>query len=124
MRNPPSRNGLGTILTVPQLKYRLRLISNAGEVWRLKMGVTEGKNPQAYAEIHFHRCEGSHSSLKLSYEFPVIELFSLGESETLICLHASLGHPTSHSLYLDQGKWKRDDLADFLAFWNPLREVL
>jgi hypothetical protein len=124
MRNPPSKNGLGTILTVPQLKYRLRHISKDGKVWRLKMGVTGGKSPQAYSEIHFHSSEAPDSLLKLSYRFPVFELFAFGEPEALICLHPSLAHPTSHGSYFEQGKWKRDDLADFVAFWNPLREVL
>jgi hypothetical protein len=117
------RDGLGTILTVPELKYRLRHISRGDTKWRLK-AVFNDNDGDSYAEISCYHPSLFGGNSKASYRFPLIATLAWDNAEPLVCLHPLLAIAAARGLYLHHGKWKHDELADFAVFWPPLREVL
>jgi hypothetical protein len=120
----------GYIISLADLRRRLRAISHGAHQWSVEivqklLPACKGEL-QSYALILYTNPVMLDMPNNLSFLFPIAaQPESKGnEAGTFICLHPSEAIDVGYGLYFEGDDLKRDCLEDWILFWSPLGKSL
>jgi hypothetical protein len=122
--------GEGYIISLADLRRRLRAISQGAHQWTAeivqKRLLSCKDELQSYAQIGYTNPAMIDMPNSLSFLFPIVAQPDGKDNEvgTFICLHPSKAIAVGYGLYSEGDAIKRDCLEDWILFWSPLRESL
>jgi hypothetical protein len=122
--------GDGYIVSLPDLRRRLRAISQGAHQWTIEIvqkRLFPGKGElESYALIGYTNPVTLDMPNNLSFLFPIVVQpnGSQQEAGTFVCLHPSEAIDVAYGLYFEGDFLKRDCLEDWTLFWSPLVESL
>jgi hypothetical protein len=122
-------SGYGVVITLGDLRTKLRVISSGAHQWTAHLArATDDRVigwPKLCVQVWYSNPGLVDMPTQLCYRFPAFPHDIIGdESDSLVCVHASLMDPVAQGLYFEDDELKDDPLEDFGRFWEPLWEVL
>jgi hypothetical protein len=120
--------GEGYIVSLADLRRRLRAISQEAHQWTVeivqKRLLSCERELQSYALISYTNPVVIDMPNDLSFLFPIAGQPEGKENEagTFVCMYPSEAVDVAYGLYFEGDAIKRDCLEDWTLFWLPVRE--